>query len=104
MKNQKCFTRFFQENIKDPETTWKRIKKIVSVNSLDQTIPIAIAEKIKTIINPSDIAEVAVDTQSPIQFFKKKYLDYLPPFYFESFFIFPTNNSKVFDINFPLNL
>ena len=57
-----------------------------SSNNSNYTFPTAITVNNETITNPFDItnhfnnyfAKVAIDIQSSIRFFKKKYFDYLP--------------------------
>ena len=72
---------------------WRGIKKIIPSNNSNLTFPPAITVNNETIINPYDIAnafnnyfaKVATDIQSSIRSSKKKYYDYLPPLYKESF-------------------
>ena len=105
------FTRFFQENIKDLNNMWRGIKKIISSNNSNHTFPTAISVNNETITNPSDIAnafnnyfaKIAINIQSSIRFSKKKYYDYLPPLNIESFFLTPTDSTKVSNIIFSLN-
>ena len=105
------FTRFFQENIKDLNNMWRGIKKIISSNNSNHTFPTAISVNNETITNPSDIAnafnnyfaKIAINIQSSIRFSKKKYCDYLPPLNIESFFLTPTDSTKVPNIIFSLN-
>ena len=88
---------------------WRGIKKIISPNNSSHTFPTAVNNE--TITNPSDIAnafnnyfaKVAINIQSSIRFFKKKYYDYLPPLNIESFFITTTDSTDVSNIIFSLN-
>ena len=90
---------------------WRGIKKIISSNNSNHTFPTAITVNSETITNPSDIAnvfnnyfpKVAINIQSSIRFFKKKYYDYLPPLNIESFFLTPTDSTEVSNIIFSLN-
>ena len=90
---------------------WRGIKKIISSNNSNHTFPTAITVNSETITNPSDIAnvfnnyfpKVAINIQSSIRFFKKKYYDYLPPLNIESFFLTPTDSTEVSNIIISLN-
>ena len=90
---------------------WRGIKKIISSNNSNHTFPTAISVNNETITNPSDIAnafnnyfaKIAINIQSSIRFSKKKYCDYLPPLNIESFFLTPTDSTKVPNIIFSLN-
>ena len=105
------FTRFFQENVKDPKNMWKGIKKIISSNKSNHVFPTAITINNETATNPSDIAnalnnyfaKVAIDIQSSIRFSKNKYYDYLPSLNIEPFFITPTDSTEVSNIISSLN-
>ena len=55
-KKQFYFTPFLQENIKNLKNKQRGIKKIISLNNSNQTIPTAITNKNKGIINSSNIA------------------------------------------------
>ena len=106
---QFCFTRFFQENIKNLKNMWRGIKKIISSSNSNYIFLTAITVNSETVTNPSDIAnafnncftKAAVDIQSSIRFFEKKYYDYLPPLNIESFFITPADSTEVSNIIFP---
>ena len=71
---------------------WRGIKKIISWNNSNHIFSTAITVDKKTITKPSDIgnafnnyfAKVAIDIQSSIKFYKKKYYDYLQPLNIES--------------------
>ena len=90
---------------------WRGIKKIMYSNSSNHTFPTAITVNNETIANPSDIAnafnnyfaKVAIDIQSSIRFYKKKYYDYLLPLNIESFFLTPIDSTEVSNIISSLN-
>ena len=77
------------------------IKKKIPINNCSHTFPTAITINNEAITNPSDIAnafnnnfaEVAIDIQSSIRFYKKKYLDYFLSLNIESFFITATDST-----------
>ena len=89
---------------------WRGIKKIISSNNSNHIFSTAITFNNETITDPSDFsnafnnyfAKVAIDIQSPIRFSKKKY-DYLLSLNIESFFLTPTDSTKVSNIIFSLN-
>ena len=64
-----------------------RLKKIISLNSFNHTIPSAVRNNNKTIINLFDVAidfnnylpTATIDIQPSIRLSKKKYFDYLQP-------------------------
>ena len=84
--------KFFQENIKDLKNMLRGIKEIISSNNSNHIFPTAITFNTGIITNPPDIgnafnnyfAKVAIDIQSSIKFYKKKYYDYLQSLNIES--------------------
>ena len=87
---------------------WKGMKKIISSNDFNHTLPTAIPMNNETITNPSDVSNgfnnywlqlLLTDVQSSIRFSKKIYFDYLPPLNIESFIITLNNCTEVSNIS-----
>ena len=105
------FIKYFQDNLNDMKSTWKGIKRIISLKSSQTSVPTALTDKGKTIVNPIDIANafnnyftnVALNIQSSIRYSNKTFSDFLPNIDVNSFFISPTDNTEISDIISTLN-
>ena len=99
---QSYFTNYFQTNISDLKSTWKGIKKLISLKRASNSVPSAIIENNIRLTKPKDIANVfnkyliiSNSIQSKTKFSRNKFHDFLPDIYINSFFIKPVDKIEV---------
>ena len=85
-------TNYFQNNLNDLKSTWKGIKKLISLKELSNIAPSNIFDNDRSLTEPQKIANafnkyfvnVATDIQSSIRYSKNNFQDFLPPVLFFS--------------------
>ena len=100
---QNCFTKFFENNLKNLKNTWKGIKSIISMKSSSSNSPTLLTYQNENIDNPERIANIfnnyfstiGEKTQAKIKHSHKKYTDYLTNENPDSFFLLPTNKEEI---------
>ena len=100
------FSPFFQNHINDLKSTWKGIKRIISLKDSSSTVPSTIIEDNISLTNPKDIADalnnyfssVATGIQSSIKHSRNEFFDFLPQIDIKSFFINPTDKTEIKNI------
>ena len=80
------FSSFFQNHVNGLKSTWKGIKRIISLKDSRSTVPSTIIEDSISLTNPKDIADafnnyfsnVATGIKSSIKYSRKKFFDLFP--------------------------
>ena len=106
-----CFTNYFQNNLNDLKTTWKGIKKLISLKKQSNIAPSNTFDSVQSLTEPQEIVSaytkhfvnVATDIQSSVRYSKNNFHDFLAPINMSSFFLKRTDGNEVKNIIMPLN-
>ena len=105
-------TDYFQNNLNDLKSTWKGIKKLISLKELSNIAPSNIFDNDRSLTEPQEIGNalnkyfvnVAMDIQSSIRYSKNNFQDFLPPININAFFLNLADKTEVKNIIISLKL
>ena len=105
------FTNYFQNNLNELKSTWKRTKNLILLKELPNVAPSNIFDNGRSLTQPQEIANafnryfvnVATDIQSSIRYSENFFHDFLPPININSFFLNHTVEIEVKNIILSLN-
>ena len=105
-RKRSYFTNYFQSNLNDLKSTFKCIKKLISLKDFSNIAPSNIFDNGQNLTEPQAIpsafnkyfVKMANDIQPSNRYSKNYFHDFLPPINIDSFFVNPTDDIEVTNI------